>query len=212
MENKKAFDKFEMQKYLYYGIIAIVSVIMLVFLPMIGSDAGIGFKFPTTVAGWFIYVTTKLIVAVLNVLIFHCFMEQAKVNIKDNKYYIEANEILGRIKDNKFIPRGPNKWVKQQYGSKGVSIFISSILSALVLTQAILTYDYMALLTYIFTLIMGLIFGIIQMKTSETYWTNEYWQYAKMIEEKTINEKAENYKLGKEIRKCLQSMEKNLET
>lgn len=171
----------KVKQWMYYFIIGIVSMIALCFLPMIGSNVGLGWNLPNTVAGWIVWVVVKLIVAVLNVLIFHCFMLQAKINIKDNEKYIEAREILRLTNQKDFIPRSPALWNKQQYGQKGVTIFITTSLSTIALTQAMLTFDWMAMLTYLFTIIMGLIFGIMQMKTAEDYWTDEFWQYAQQV-------------------------------
>lgn len=173
-------DKFK--QWMYYIIIGIVSMIALCFLPMIGSTAGLGWNIPNTVVGWIVWVVVKIIVAILNVLIFHCFMMQAKVNIKDDKNYKEALEILTLNNIESNTPRGPEAWNKEQYGKKGVTIFITTALSTIALTQAMLTFDWMAMLTYLFTIILGLIFGVLQMKTAEEYWTNEFWQYAKKVE------------------------------
>ncbi len=49
MEGKSFFEKVYKQ-YLYYIIIGIISFITLVFLPMIGSDAELGFNLPKTAA------------------------------------------------------------------------------------------------------------------------------------------------------------------
>ena len=200
-------DKFELKKYLYYGIIGVISLIVLVFVPMIGSDAELGFVLPKTPAAWAIYIVTKLLIAALNVLIFYCFMEQAKINVRDNEDYKKANEILKKLKVKEFIPRSPNKWNRQQWTGKGLAIFISTILSTVALTNAILTYDYMSLLTYLLVLVIGIIFGILQMKSAEAYWTNEYYQYALYHQQQVENNKISI----KEIDKCLQSMENNLE-
>ena len=171
----------KIKQWMYYFIIGIVSMIALCFLPMIGSNVGLGWNLPNTVVGWIVWVTVKLIVAVLNVLIFHCFMLQAIINVKEHEKYQEAREIL-RLADQKdFIPRSPAAWNKQQYGQKGVTIFITTALSTVALTQAMLNFDWMAMLTYLFTIIMGLIFGIMQMKTAEDYWTDEFWQYAQQV-------------------------------
>lgn len=172
----------KIRQWMYYFIIGIVSLIALCFLPMIGSSAGLGWNIPNTVVGWIVWVTVKLIVAVLNVLIFHCFMMQAKINIKDNAKYLEAIEILRLNEFDDFVPRGPVEWNREQYGHKGATIFVTTALSTIALTQAMLTFDWMAMLTYLFTIIMGLIFGVLQMKTAEDYWTDEFWQYAKKIE------------------------------
>lgn len=171
----------KVRQWMYYFIIGIVSMIALCFLPMIGSNVGLGWNLPNTVVGWIVWVAVKLIVAVLNVLIFHCFMMQAKINIKDNERYQEAQDILRTNKVKEFIPRSPKAWNKQQYGQKGITIFVTTSLSAVALTQAMLTFDWMSMLTYLFTIIMGLIFGIMQMKTAEDYWTDEFWQYAQKV-------------------------------
>lgn len=43
-------DKFELKKYLYYGLVAVISLVVLVFVPMIGSDTELGFTLPKTPA------------------------------------------------------------------------------------------------------------------------------------------------------------------
>lgn len=118
--------------------------------------------------------------------------------MRDNEYYIEANEILRRISNKKeYRPRSPKEWNRKEYGTKSISIALTSILSAVGLTQAVLTFDWISMLTYIFTISMGIIFGVIQMNHAEVYWTGEYWKYAKMCEkeeqevEATVNDAAE---------------------
>ena len=146
----------------------------------------------------------------MNVLIFYCFMEQAKVNVRDDPHYKEANEILQKILDKKYLPRSPRIWNTQQYSTKAVSIFLTTLMSAFVFTNAILTYDWVTALTYIFTLIFGLIFGVLQMKSAEKYWTNEYYLYALMRKEEIEQEK--NKIKRSDIERCLNTMAKNIET
>lgn len=183
--------KFDYKKYQYYTLIVIISLFAVFLLPMLGSDADVGWNLPSTFVGWVVYVFTKILVAIINVLLFYCFMEQAKVNVKDNPYYIEANEILMRYgKLLPFTPRDPDSWERGEYKTKGITIAITTVLSAVGLTQAILTFDWVSMLTYFFTIVMGVVFGIIQMNKAETYWTTEYWQYAKMVERKMEMDKA----------------------
>lgn len=186
----------KIKQYIYYFIIGIVSLIALTFLPLIGSRVGMAWNVPTTVVGWVVWVAVKLIVSVINILIFHSFMCQAKLNIRNNEHYIEAQAILSRAKK-EHKPRGPRKWNAEQYGKKGVTIFITSALATVALTQAILTFDWVSMLTYLFTIILGLIFGILQMKNAENYWTEEYWQYAIIVRD-TQKEEAELEELKKE--------------
>lgn len=181
--------------YIYYFVIGLVSFLSVSFLPFIGSSAGLGWNLPETKAAWVVWVSVRIIIAIINVVIFYSFMEQAKLNIRENENYKNANKILANIKDrDKKIPRGPNKWNRQQYSKKGTSIFAGSFLATVALTQAILTYDWVSMLSYIFTIIMGLVFGVMQMKNAEKYWTVEYYEYAlmKKEEQENVRDKWEN--------------------
>lgn len=190
-------DLEKIRQWMYYLLIGIISLISLTFLPMIGTKANLGWNLPNTPVGWIVWIATKLIVATLNVLIFHCFMLQAKLNIKDDVKYIEAKTILQTItNDEAFTPLAPNVWTRKQYSQKGITIFITTALSTIALTQALLTFDWIAMLTYLFTIVMGLIFGVMQMKTAEDYWTDEFWQYAQKI--KRDSEMAKEKHLNKD--------------
>lgn len=177
-ESKRKFEDYK-----NYGIIAAASLFAIFFLPMLGSTAGLGWNLPNTFVGWIVWTITKIMVAVLNIVLFHSFMEQAKVNVKDNPYYIEANIILMRYgKMSARDPRDPESWEREEYKTKGITIAITTVISAIGLTQAVLTFNWLDMLSYMFTVALGIMFGILQMDKAETYWTTEYWQYAKKIE------------------------------
>jgi hypothetical protein len=173
----------KMREYKNYGIIAAASLFAVFFLPMIGSVGIPGWNLPVTVVGWVVWIITKLLVAGLNMILFRSFMEQGEVNVKDNHYYIEANEILMRYgKILPYDPRDPATWKHIEYKNKGIMVIITSLLGAIGLTQAILTFNWLDMLSYMFTVAMGIMFGLLQMDKAETYWTTEYWQYAKKVE------------------------------
>ena len=175
-----------------YIIIGLVSFITIFCLPFIGSNIGLKLILPNTFAGWMVYTVSKVMVAMINVLLFHCFMQQAKINIKDDPKYREANEILSRLGYlNKWEPRGPLEWQKLQYKRKGTTIAISTLISAVGLSQAILAFDWIMLVSYAIIIIFGLIFGVLQMSAAEEYWTAEYWEYAKVVEKQMAMDKTE---------------------
>lgn len=62
-------------QYNNYIIIAIVSIVALVFIPFLGSVLGLGWTLPDTATGWVVFIATKLIVAVINLIIFHSFVQ-----------------------------------------------------------------------------------------------------------------------------------------
>ena len=168
---------------MYYILIGIISFISVAFLPMVGSTVGLGWKLPDTPTGWVVWAISRLIIATINVLIFYSFMEQAKLNVAKDPHYIEATEILLKAKKADHTPRSPQKWQALQYGKRGTKIFISSALSVVALGQAILSFDWVSMLAFVFTIAMGVVFGILQMKKAEAYWTDEFYRYALMIKE-----------------------------
>ena len=168
---------------MYYILIGIISFISVAFLPMVGSTVGLGWKLPDTPTGWVVWAISRLIIATINVLIFYSFMEQAKLNVAKDPHYIEATEILLKAKKADHTPRSPQKWQALQYGKRGTKIFISSAMSVVALGQAILSFDWVSMLAFIFTIAMGVVFGVLQMKKAEAYWTDEFYRYALMIKE-----------------------------
>lgn len=187
------------KQWMYYLIIGVVSLITLIFLPMVGSTAGLAWAIPNTVVGWIVWVAVKLIVAGLNVLIFHCFIMQGKLNIKDDPRFLEAKAILNLIHNKEEIPLSPSQWTARTYGTKGVTIFITTALGCVALSQAILTFDWISMLTYLFTIIMGVIFGILQMKSTEEWWTDDYLKYAKYVQKKTNEQKEAEGQVSAEL-------------
>lgn len=177
------------RQYKNYGIIAVLSIFCLFFLPFTGSVVGLGFVLPTTAAGWFVFVTTKLIIGGVNILILYCFCEQGKFNIRNDEHYLAAKQILLKESNSKeLLPKSPAQHSREVYGKKGITIFLTTILGTLALTQAVLTFDAIVMLTYLFTIIMGIVFGIIQMGYEEIYWTEDYYKYALLIKERSEKE------------------------
>lgn len=173
--------------YMYYGIVGIISLLALVFLPFMGSAVGMDWNIPSTVPGWIVFIVSKIAVALINILLFHSFVKQSRLNVKDDARYLEAVEILRASKLDTYIPRSLEQLNHQEYRTKVITIFITSLVSAFSLGQAILTFDWMSFLSYLFTVTMGIVFGILEMKKYEDYYTSEYLDYAKMIYKETQN-------------------------
>lgn len=165
------------------------------------------FTFPSTVAGWIVYIITQLIMAVVNVLIFHSFICQAKINIRDDTKYNEAKSILQLYILKTYVPRSLKQFTKREYGMKGASIAIGTLLAGFALTQAILTYDYVRMLSYLFTVIFGIIFGILEMKKWEEYYTGEFYDYALYYQQQKEKEEEERKRQEEENAKQIMEMD-----
>ena len=163
---------------LYYCLIAIATFVALTFLPMLGSDVNAGWNFPDNHKGWIVFITLRVIISSLNVFIFSSFIHQGKLNVADNANYQKAVLLISKAKDKEFIPRSPKKFNAHEYGRKGFFVFMATGASLVALTQAILSYDWQALLCYTVTVIGSIIFGIFEMKKVEIYWTIEFLEYA----------------------------------
>lgn len=164
---------------LWYGLIGILSLVVLVVFPLIGSGLPLALAFPTTFIGWVIYVFTKVSVAAINICIFHAFMQQGKINVSDYWKKKMADEILHRVKQKQeTIPLSPEEWAAKEYKTKGITIAITSVLSCIVLSQVILSFDLIIFLSYFLTLLIGLSTGINQLFKSEHFWSMDYFDYA----------------------------------
>lgn len=171
-----------------YIIIGVISFLALVFLPMIGSAATVGIILPTTFAGWTVWIVTKIIVATINILIFHCFIMEGKDRGKLTEEYKKAQELMKIV--NPRIKRkliSPEEWTSREYKRKGIWVFLTSALSVFALSQAILSYDWISMLTYLFVIIFGIIFGVLEQKRVLEKWSFGYLEYAEWL----IEEKAE---------------------
>lgn len=69
---------------------------------------------------------------------------------------------------------------------KGSTVFLTTLLGTIALTQAILTFDIVVFLATVFSLIMAVVFGIISMKKVEIYWTEEFVNYVNMYFEREV--------------------------
>lgn len=186
-ERKKQYEKYK--DLAYYILIGLLSLIAVVFLPFLGSYLQGEIIFPDTVMGWIIYILTKLSVAAINVLMFHLFIKQAKVNVKDNADFNRAEAILKNIHEKiELEPRSPSIYFRGTWLKKGTTMVIMTVLSVFTFSEAILNFDLSSFLSYCFTVVLGAIFGYIQMRSVEDYWTSEYLYYALKQEKTLLNE------------------------
>lgn len=168
-----------MNRYLYYALIFVLSLICLFFLPMLGTELGMEFLLPNTAIGWIIFVFSNLCAATLNVLMFHFFIKQGKINIKDDPAYLAANKLLQENELTEIqLPLSPHAWHSKQYRNKGITLFVFTVLGTISFGQAILVFNLVKFLSQLITLMFGLVFGFMEMKSTEEYWTVEYPEYA----------------------------------
>ena len=65
-------------------------------------------------------------------------------------------------------------------------VLITTVLSSVGLTQAILTFDLIQMISYGITVILGLVAGFLQMNKVEIYWTDTYYKYAIMVRDNVV--------------------------
>ena len=106
--------------------------------------------------------------------IFVLFDLQGKNNVKDDPKYLTAYKKLYETKDKEYIPLSPSKYKVKTYGLKALTLSINSVLLAFVVMEMVFTYNYMLLISYLISMIMAVIGGVMQMKKAEIYWTEEF--------------------------------------
>jgi CHASE2 domain-containing sensor protein len=164
--------------YINYFIVALVSVVALAILPFIGSEVGLAVVIPTTTIGWIVFVATKCIVVAINLAIFHCLTGQAKINVRGNPRYVEAQRLLHEIEDKTAKVLSPKEYFRKMRLTKYTTTTLGSLASVLSLGYAVLTFDLATFISYAITLCIGIVSGVLNMKEVEEFWTNDYYIYA----------------------------------
>ena len=183
------------KEYRNYFIIGILAVLAVFVLPMLGSSVGLAFILPNTVAGWIVYVSTKLCIVVINLLIYDQFMKRAKINVKDDPKFVEAERILTDEEDGVDEALPAEYYIKRMYRSKMATTAIFTLLGVFGFTNAMLTFDWVSMLSYTFTIIFSLTFGWAAMGDAETIWIERHYKYAKRVERERAEEAKRKAKL-----------------
>ena len=83
------------------------------------------------------------------------FIKQAKVNVRNDEHFIEANEYYyAKTEEEEYLP-APKEYISSLYKKKGITNTITSALSVFGLTSAILSFDWVSMLTYLFTIVFS---------------------------------------------------------
>ena len=172
------------EKYIYYAVIVVLTLVAITFLPLIGLDqqGQINFNAPATVMGWAIWGVSKGCICVVNCLIFHFFVLQGKDNIKDDSRFIDGLKRLNkyRIKDHK--PISPFTLERSAYLKKGGTVLLTTALSLFALPSLVLQFSLVSFLSVLFSMIMAIAFGIMAMRETEKRWTVQLQEYVDYID------------------------------
>ena len=169
----------KVRQYLYYILVGAISFLAIAFLPMIGSSQEIYWGLPQTPAAWAIWIVSKVAASTLNVLIYHCFIRQGNLNTKKDPDRLKAEAMLHKLnKGKEKTPISPSKFMARQYIRKVPLIAISTFLSLLAFGPALLMFDFIVFIVYLFSVIISIVFGILEMKHVEEYYTVGLLEYA----------------------------------
>lgn len=171
-------------KYLYSLLVALIVWIALVLMPMFNTDGVVGLQIPESTLGRVAYFLIRGLVAVLVFMIFVLFDMQGKNNVLEDPKYLEAYNLLNTVEDKEYIPISPAKYKAKTYGLKAVTLSITTAVSACIIMEMVLSYNWALLASYGLSILTAIINGLIQMKKSEIYWTEEYVKYAHYIKKK----------------------------
>lgn len=170
-----------------YGIMAMISIVSLVVVPFVAGGINGDFRanFPNTEEGWIFWWIMKMMSVLLNVFLLALFDMQAEENSKDDEKYIAAKEmLLKNYAKNVKRPISPAEYRLRMWVKKGTGMVATTIITSITIGALILNFDIVTFIASICSLISGLSFGYIAMRQKEIYWTEEYYEYAKIKTEK----------------------------
>lgn len=200
------------KQYAFYGIIAVVLIIVLFIVPLISGGINakdFGYYLPKTVNGWIVFWAIRAGTVIGNMFVYGLFKAQAKTNAKDNPNFIKANEILNKLYGSKeFIPRSPTQKNVKDWTTKGIVVLLTTAAESIVIGMLIFNWDMVTFLSCLTSSITAVLFGVVAMIKDEVYWTEEYLAYAEYVYKKQLEAEnasaTENDKEIKENGDCLQ--------
>lgn len=190
-----------------YLIIAVIIILVMLVVPFVAGGIfmeDFGYYFPSTPQGWVVFWAIRAGTLVGNLAIYGLFKAQAKVNIKDNPKFKEANDLLGTLNGQRgYIPQSPKQYQARTWTTKGISMVVITAAESIVFGSLILAFDVMTFISTCSSSITSILFGIYQMLKDEVYWTDEYPRYAEYRVKQVPHEEE------KEKTECLISETKN---
>lgn len=199
------------KQYAFYGIIAVVLIIVLFIVPLISGGINakdFGYYLPKTVNGWIVFWAIRAGTVIGNMFVYGLFKAQAKTNAKDNPNFIKANEILNKLYGSKeFIPRSPKQKNIKDWTTKGIVVLLTTAAESVVIGMLIFNWDMVTFLSCLTSSITAVLFGVVAMIKDEVYWTEEYLAYAEYVYKKQLEAENASAAENKEIKEngdCLQ--------
>lgn len=179
------------EKYIYYAVIVVLTLVAITFLPLIGLDqeGQINFNAPATPMGWVIWGISKGCICAVNCLIFHFFILQGKDNVKDDPRYIEGMTKLNKFRVREHRPVSPFTLERNAYLKKGSTVLLTTALSLFALPSLVLQFSLMSFLSVLFSMVMAIAFGIMAMRDTEKRWTDQLEEYVSYEELMAENKK-----------------------
>lgn len=188
-------NKEKLNQYAYYIMIVLIAVLGIFVPPItVGSLSGdFTIAFPATIDAWIVWliINGSSIIANISILVF--FKLQAKKNCLKHPNYVKATEILDRIAKIRrvYIPRSPGRMNREDYTKKVFFITLFTLASFVAITNIILSFDLLSLISTLLSMIVTLILSWSCMLNNEEYWTSEYLMYAEYIQKEYESEKTE---------------------
>ena len=172
-----AYNKFK--QYFNYGVVAVVSLLVLMVAPALESAITGQLTYPTTVKGWIFWSIGRIAVTIINLVIFTALDRQSEINASNNENYIKAKALLAQNKAEQKIARSPKQIKTQTMLKKIPFIIFGSAATLVALSQIVFSYNLATLISYIFTVASDIAFAIWHMIDKEVnYWSDEYLKYA----------------------------------
>ena len=173
-----------LKQYFNYGIVVITSMLVLIVAPALESAITGSLNYPDTLQGWIFWAVGRVAVTILNLVIFIALDNQSEINARNNENYKKAKELLASDKKQQKIARSPKQIKQHDLLAKIPFIIFGSAATLVALSQIILHYSLATLISYLFTVIMDIIWAVWHMIQKEVdYWSDEYLRYAQKVSE-----------------------------
>lgn len=196
--------KDKIQEKINFIIIGLVTVVGMGIIPFLtqcmnyeNEEEFVKNAFPTNTFGWIAWAILRGMIILINMMLFVAFVNQGKLNVKNEKEFVEANTKWTEVQVYKGRKTGkkskmyltPSQHYATIYFKKGLFVSLATFASLFTITYLVLYWDFVTFLSITITIVLCIVFGILTMLKEQAYWTNDFpiradIEYRKMIEEK----------------------------
>ncbi len=174
-----------------YLMIFLMIIVQIGISVLSNIDGDITAAFPHTTKEWIIWVSLRVISAVVAYMIFDSFIKEGEKKGKDSQEYKVAHDKYMNLfkldKQKEAHILSPNQYLNKMRTLKALKLVVSAVLTGVAVSLSTITLDWTSLLGTVISILMMWVWGYQKQLEVENYFVNDYQLWV-VIQENKLKE------------------------